>query len=296
MTSTPLYGGLEAGGTKFVCLIASGPDDIRDEIRFPTTSPDETIGQAIEFFRRQSVRLNAIGVGSFGPINLQRDSATYGYITSTPKPGWANTNLVGRLKSALNVPIAFDTDVNAAAYGEHRWGATQQLESSIYITIGTGIGGGIIVNGQPLHGLLHPEVGHIFIPHDRVIDPFPGVCPFHQDCFEGLASGPSMRARWGQPAETLTIDHQAWGLEAQYIALAISNLIMSHSPQRIVLGGGVMQQAALFPLIRHDVQKILNGYVQSPAILDRIEDYIVPPKLGNRSGVLGAIGFAMMLD
>lgn len=296
MTSTPLYGGLEAGGTKFVCLIASGPDDIRDEIRFPTTSPDETIGQAIEFFRRQSVRLNAIGVGSFGPINLQRDSATYGYITSTPKPGWANTNLVGRLKSALNVPIAFDTDVNAAAFGEHRWGATQRFESSVYITIGTGIGGGIIVNGQPLHGLLHPEVGHMFIPHDRAIDPFPGVCPFHQGCFEGLASGPSMRARWGQPAETLAIDHQAWGLEAQYIALAISNLILSHSPQRIVLGGGVMQQAALFPRIRHDVQKILNGYVQSPTILDGIEDYIVPPRLGNRSGVLGAIGFAMMLD
>ena len=250
---------------------------------------------AIKFFKEHPVRLKALGVGSFGPIDLQRDSATYGCITSTPKPGWANTNLIGRLNSALDVPIAFDTDVNTAAFGEYRWGATQQLESSIYLTIGTGIGGGIIAGGRPLHGLIHPEVGHMFVPHDRASDPFPGVCPFHQDCFEGLASGPALRARWGQPAETLAIDHPAWELEARYIALALGNLILSHSPQRIVLGGGVMQRANLFPIVRRDVQNILNGYVQTPAILVRIEDYIVPPGLGNRSGVLGAIGLALTL-
>jgi fructokinase len=293
MTPTPLYGGLEAGGTKFVCMIASGPDDIRDEIRFQTTTPDETIGRAIDFFKQHVTTLRAMGVGSFGPIDLQRDSATFGYITSTPKPGWANTDLVGRLKAALNIPIDFDTDVNAAAYGEQRWGALQNFDPGIYMTIGTGIGGGVIVNRQPIHGLIHPEIGHMFIPHDRAIDPFPGVCPFHQDCFEGLASGPAMRSRWGQPAEALPIDHPAWKLEASYIAYALCNLIVSYSPQRIVLGGGVMQREEIFPIVRREVQKILNGYVQSPDIIDRVDQFIVPPGLGNRSGILGAIALAL---
>ncbi|HZY45705.1 MAG TPA: ROK family protein, partial [Anaerolineae bacterium] len=247
--SAVLSGGLEAGGTKFVCMIASGPGDIRDEIRFATTTPDETIDRAIDFFKRVTT-LRAIGVGSFGPIDLRRDSASYGFITSTPKPKWANTDLVGKLKAALNIPIAFDTDVNAAAYGEYRWGTLQNFDPGIYITIGTGIGGGVIVNRQPIHGLIHPEIGHMFIPHDRSIDPFPGVCPFHQDCFEGLASGPALRSRWKQPAETLPIDHPAWKLEAKYVAYALSNLIVSYSPQRIVLGGGVMQRQELFPMIR----------------------------------------------
>ncbi len=293
MSKASLYGGLEAGGTKFVCMIASGPDDIRDEIRFPTTTPDATIDRAIKFFTPHVMSLRAIGVGSFGPIDLRRDSATFGYITSTPKPNWANTDLVGRLKAALNLPIAFDTDVNAAAYGEQRWGALQNFDPGIYMTIGTGIGGGVIVNRQPVHGLIHPEIGHMFIPHDRQLDPFPGVCPFHQDCFEGLASGPAMRSRWGQPTETVPIEHRAWKLEASYIAYALCNLIVSYSPQRIVLGGGVMQRQEIFPLIHSDVQNILNGYVQSPDILDHIDQFIVPPGLGNRSGILGSIALTL---
>jgi fructokinase len=295
MTPTPLYGGLEAGGTKFVCMIAGGPDDIRDEVRFPTTTPDETIERAIDFFKPHVTSLSAIGVGSFGPIDLQRDSATYGTITSTPKPLWANTDLVGRLKSALNLPIAFDTDVNAAAYGETRWGALQNCDPGIYMTIGTGIGGGVIVDGKPLHGLVHPEVGHMFIPHDRTLDPFAGVCPFHQDCFEGLASGPSMKARWGQPAEELPIDHRGWDLEAKYTAYAVCNLILSYSPHRIVLGGGVMQHREIFPLIRRHAHRILNGYTQASEIAEHIDRFIVPPGLGSQSGVLGTIGLAAQL-
>jgi len=302
MSTTPraendpfLCGGIEAGGTKFVCTIASGPHDIRAEIRFPTTSPEETIGQAIDFFQRQATALpiHAIGVGTFGPIDLDPASPTCGTITTTPKPGWANTDIVGRLRAGLHVPVAFDTDVNAAAFGEYRWGAAHDRDPSIYITVGTGIGGGIICQGRPLHGLIHPEVGHMLLPHDRAIDPFPGVCPYHQDCFEGLASGPALHARWGQPSETLALDHPAWELEARYIAFAISNLILSHSPRRVVLGGGVMQRDSLFPIVRRNVQHILNGYVQAAEIGEYIDEYIVPPALGKRAGVLGAIALAI---
>jgi fructokinase len=292
---TPLYGGIEAGGTKFVCMIASSLDDIRAEIRFPTTSPTETIGRAIDFFKRHmlTTSVQAIGVGSFGPLDLDRSSPTYGFITSTPKPGWQQTDVAGKLRSALDIPIAFDTDVNAAAFGEYRWGALQNSDPSIYITVGTGIGGGIIVRQRPVHGLIHPEVGHMFLPHDREIDPFPGVCPYHKDCFEGLASGPALQARWGQPAESLPGDHPAWELEARYVALAISNLILIYSPQRIVLGGGVMERQEILPLIRRSVPKILNGYVQSPQISDHIDQLIVPPALGHQAGILGTIALAM---
>ena len=291
------YGGIEAGGTKFVCMVASGPYDIRAEARFPTTSPAETIGQAIDFFKQhaQAIPLQALGVGSFGPVDLYPDSRTFGYITTTPKPGWAQTDIVGALRSVLHIPVAFDTDVNAAAFGEYRWGAAQDLDPSIYVTIGTGIGAGVICQLHPLHGLIHPEVGHMFLPYDRTADPFSGVCPYHHDCFEGLASGLALQARWGQPAETLPADHPAWELEARYIALAVSNLILNFSPRRIILGGGVMQHHDLYPIVRRHVQQILNGYVQSSDILDRIDQYIVPPALGNRAGVLGAIALAMEL-
>lgn len=291
-----VYGSIEAGGTKFVCAVGTGPADVRAETRFPTTSPDETIGRAIAFFAEQRQRwpLAAIGVGAFGPIDLRRGSTTYGYVTSTPKPGWMNADFVGRLRSALHVPVGFDTDVNAAALGEHRWGAAQAVDSCVYITIGTGIGAGLIINGQPVHGLVHPEAGHMLLRHDRESDPFPGACPYHGDCFEGLASGPALKQRWGRPAEELTSVEQVWQLEAHYIALALVNLICVVSPQRIVLGGGVMQNEFLFPLIRRKVQKLLNGYVQSPDILHRIDGYIVPPGLGNRSGMLGAIVLAQL--
>jgi len=290
-----LCGGIEAGGTKFVCMVGSGPNDICAQMRFPTTSPAETIGRAIAFFKQQAQELTlfAIGVASFGPVNLDLTSPTFGYITTTPKPGWANTDMVSRLKAELNIPVIFDTDVNAAAFGEFRWGAGQGLDPIIYLTIGTGIGGGVICNGKPLHGLVHPEMGHILIPHDRQLDPFPGVCPFHGDCLEGLACGPALRQRWGQPAEALPDDHPAWNIEAQHIALALANLVLSYSPRRVILGGGVMQRQVLFPLVRRRVQRFLNGYVHSPQIIENIDQYIVSPALGNQSGVLGAIALAI---
>jgi len=288
------YGAIEAGGTKFVCMVGSGPKDIRAEVRFATTTPTETIGRAAVFFKQhaQDVNLSAIGVGSFGPVDLDPASPTFGYITTTPKPGWANANIVGMLKAELDIPVVFDTDVNAAAFGEYCWGAARGLDPSIYLTIGTGIGGGVICNGKPLHGLVHPEMGHMLMRHDWGLDPFPGVCPFHGDCFEGLAAGPSMKKRWGQPAETLPDDHPAWNIEAHHIAAALANLVLSFSPRRIVVGGGVMQHEGLFPTVRRKTRQFLNGYVQSPQILESMDQYIVPPALGNQAGVLGAIALA----
>ena len=289
-----ILGGIEAGGTKFVCAVGTGPDDIRSEIRFPTTTPEETIGRAIAFFEDQAkqVELAAIGIASFGPVDPNPASPTFGYITTTPKPGWANADLAGAIGRALGLPVGFDTDVNGAALGEYRWGAAQGLDTFLYFTIGTGIGGGGMVGGKLMHGLLHPEMGHMRLPHDWQADPFKGACPFHGDCFEGLAAGPAMNARWGQPAETLPADHPAWKLEAHYIALAMANFIVTISPQRIILGGGVMSGPHMFPALRTEVLELLNGYVQSPAILQHIDEYIVPPGLGNRSGVLGAFALA----
>lgn len=289
-----LYGGIEAGGTKFVCALGSGPDDLQDEVRFATTTPEETIGRAIEYFQQQNAKepLSALGIGSFGPVDLQRDSATYGYITTTPKQGWLNTDFAGVLKKAFNIPIGFDTDVNAAALGEYCWGAAKGLTDFIYLTIGTGIGGGGMINGRLMHGLIHPEMGHVRIPHDIKLDPYPGKCPFHKDCFEGLAAGPALQERWGVRAQDLEPDHQAWDLEAGYIALALVNYICTLSPQRIIIGGGVLEQKQMLGLVRDKVKKELNNYVQAKEITDRIEDYIVLPGLGNRAGILGAIALA----
>jgi fructokinase len=201
-------------------------------------------------------------------------------------------DFAGRLRQALAVPVGFDTDVNAAALGEQRWGAAQGLDNFIYLTIGTGIGGGAMVNGRLLHGLVHPEMGHIRLPHDWTADPYPGFCPFHGDCLEGLAAGPALEGRWGQRAETFAAGHPAWELEAHYLGLALMNFICTLSPQRIILGGGVMTQPALLPLVRSKVQTLLNGYVRHPAILERIDQYIVLPALGGKAGVLGAIALA----
>lgn len=291
-----IFGGIEAGGTKFACVVGSGPEDLRAEVRFPTTSPEETLEKAIGFFRQQPTPLSAIGIGSFGPIDLDPGSPTFGFITTTPKPGWAQTNITGLLQEALQIPVMLDTDVNAAALGEYTWGAARGMDPALYLTIGTGIGGGGIFQGQPMHGLVHPEMGHIPLPHDWEVDPFPGVCPYHGDCFEGLASGPALKKRWTRAAETLPTEHPAWELEAHYLALALANLVYVLSPRRIVLGGGVMQQAQLFPLVRQKVQKILNHYIRSPHILDQIAQYIVPPGLGNRSGVLGALALAQNIQ
>jgi fructokinase len=290
-----LYGGIEGGGTKFICAVGTGPGDIRAETRFPTTTPGETLDRVIEFFNLQEAalgRLTALGMASFGPIDPRPDSPTFGRVMATPKPGWSGADLVSTLKSAFDIPLGFDLDVNAAALAEWRWGAMQNLSPAIYLTVGTGIGGGIMVDGKLIHGLLHPEMGHVLLPHDRVADPFPGSCPFHGDCFEGLATGPAMEKRWGQKAETLPPEHPAWALEAHYISMALVDYIVTLSPQRIVLGGGVMQQTQLFPMIHKEVKTLLNGYVQSEQTLERIEEYIVPTGLGGKAGVLGAIALA----
>ena len=291
MGQSILYGGMEGGGTKFVCAVGTGPENIVDEARFPTTTPSETIAQAISFFKKH--RPTAIGIASFGPVDLNPASPTYGFITATPKAGWSQTDVLGRFQREFDLPLAFETDVNAAAYGEYIWIAeNRDLESLVYFTIGTGIGAGILQNGCLVHGLTHPEAGHMRLPHDLTRDPFMGECPFHGDCFEGLANGPALALRWQQPAETLPMDHPAWDLEAEYIALALVNVICLLSPQRIILGGGVMQQAGLFPLIRKKAAELLNEYIVSPVIAGDMKDFIVPPGMGKRSGILGAMALA----
>jgi fructokinase len=268
------------------------------ETRIPTTQPHETIGKAIDFFApySQSGQLATVGIASFGPVDLNPDSPTYGYITTTPKPGWEHVDLQGGIQRGLNVPVTLDTDVNAAAFGEQYWTPeNRSLDPFLYMTIGTGIGVGVIINGSPLHGLIHAEAGHFALPHDWQRDPFPGVCPFHGDCLEGLASGLSMNKRWGQKPEALPDSHPAWDLEAEYIALALVNLIYAYSPRRIVLGGGVSQHPGLHDALRRKVQHHLNGYINSSMILQKIDEYIVPPTLGKRSGVLGAIAMAIRL-
>jgi fructokinase len=298
MSKEKLYGGIEAGGTKFVCVVASGPGQVVDEIRFMTTMPEETLGKAIQFFQPfvASGQVNAIGVGAFGPLDSNPQSPTYGFVTATPKPGWSNTNVLGMLRQALKINIAFDMDVNTAALGEYLWGASKGCDPSLYLTIGTGIGGGYIINGRPLIGLLSLEMGHVLIPHSRELDPFPGNCPFHDDCFEGLASGPAIEKRLGLTGAVIPEDDVFWDIEAEYIASALMNYILTLSPKKIILGGGVMQREFLFPKVHRRVRELLNGYVASKELLEEIEAYIVAPGLGNQSGSLGAIALAMQMD
>jgi fructokinase len=293
-----LYGGIEAGGTKFMCMVGTGPADVAAQARFPTTTPGDTIRRALEFFAPYAARgeLAALGIASFGPVDLDQRSATYGYITTTPKPHWSGVNLCGPVQEALRVPIAFDTDVNAAAFGEQFWLPDKaRLDPFLYMTVGTGIGVGVVINGSPLHGLLHAEAGHFLMPHDRYADPFTGVCPFHGDCLEGLASGLSMKTRWNQNPENLPAEHPGWDLESGYLALALVNLIYAYSPRRIILGGGVSQHAGLHEVVRLKVRHLLHGYIRSPMLDECIEEYIRPPVLENRSGGLGAIALAIRL-
>lgn len=294
---TRLYGGIEAGGTKFVCAIGTGPGDLRAELRLPTSTPEETMGRAIAFFREQEAahgKIAALGIGSFGPVDLDPASPTWGHITTTPKPGWRNTDLAGVMSRALEVPVAFETDVNGAALGEHRWGAARGIGDFVYVTVGTGIGGGVMAGGQLVHGLLHPEIGHLRVPHDHRIDPFAGVCPFHGDCLEGLAAGPALAARWAKKAQDLPEDHPAWDLEAEYLAQLAATLTLVLSPRRILLGGGVMRQTFVFPRIRRRLAALLGGYLVSPALED-LETYLRPPALGDHAGVLGALALAQEL-
>lgn len=289
-----LWGGVEAGGTKFVCAVGTGPDDLRAETRFGTTEPGETLGRAIEFFRdaaREHGEIAGLGVASFGPVDVDPRSPTWGYVTTTPKPGWTHTDVAGTLGRALDVPVAFDTDVNGAALGEQRWGAARGLDTCVYVTVGTGIGGGGLIAGELMHGLLHPEMGHLAVPRHPE-DAFEGICPFHGDCLEGLASGPALEARTGVRGEDLVDDHPVWQFEAHYLAVLATNLTLILSPQRLIIGGGVMRRRRLYDLVRHGLRQRLAGYLKTPEILQGTDRYLVAPSLGHRSGVLGAIALA----
>jgi fructokinase len=280
---TDVLGGIEAGGTKWLCAVGTGPDDVPATETIPTTTPAETISRAVAFFEREGP-VRAVGIGSFGPVDLRKGSPAWGSITTTPKPGWAGADVAGTVAGVLGVPVAFDTDVNAAALGEHRWGAAQGLDTFVYVTVGTGIGGGAMAEGRLVHGLFHPEFGHLRVPHDREADPFAGSCPYHGDCWEGLASGPAIAARWGRSAEELADADEVWLLEARYLALGLVAAVCVLSPERIVLGGGVMSVPSLLPLVRAEVGRLLGGYVEAGEI--------VAPALGGRSGVLGALALA----
>jgi fructokinase len=290
-SAVSVYGGIETGGSKWRCAVGSGPDDLRATETVPTTTPAETIERVVAFFEREGP-VEAVGIGSFGPLDGKVSSPTWGHITTTPKPGWAHTDVGQAIQRRLSVPVAFDTDVNAAAFGEHLWGAAQGLDTFCYITVGTGIGGGGMARGKLLHGLVHPEFGHMRIPHDREADPFAGVCPYHGDCWEGLASGRAIEARWGQPAVELAGEDAVWELEACYLALGLVCVICVLSPERIVIGGGVMSAPGLLPLVRREIATLMNGYLDNAAVGDGIADYLTLPRLGSLSGVLGGIGLA----
>lgn len=290
-----LFGGIEAGGSKFVCAIGDKKGKIQDKIVIPTTTPAETIPQVIKYFLTISEQQNlaAIGIATFGPIDPDPSSPYYGYITTPPKTAWKQFNFLGAMKKSFKLPFGWDTDVNGAAFGEYYFGAAKNLDTFIYMTVGTGIGAGGMVGGKMMHGLIHPEMGHIFIPHDRKKDPFAGVCPFHGDCLEGLASGPAIKKRWGvKSALDLAEDHVAWDLEADYLATAFANYALTLSPKKIIVGGGVMKHPGLLPKIRVKTKVLLNGYIKHEQILTKIDEYIVAPGLGDLAGISGAIALA----
>jgi fructokinase len=286
-----VYGGVETGGTWCVCALGSGPDDIREWVEFPTTGPEETVDRIVAFFRAHPAP-EAIGIGSFGPVDADPESSTWGQVTTTPKPGWQRTPLATTIRDRLHVPVAFDTDVAVAALGEHEWGAGRRRPSLCYLTVGTGIGAGLLIDGRPLRGLVHPEAGHIFVPHDRARDPFAGVCPVHGDCWEGLASGKAIAERWGADGSQLPAGHDAWSLEADYLAFGILALVLVASPHRVIVGGGVMQQPDLMDMVRARLRALVGGYLDTPLLGADIDDYVVAPELGDRAGALGAIALA----
>jgi len=281
-----LYGGIEAGGTKFVCAVGDENGQIFERVQFPTTTPKETMKQVSEFFSQFNLR--AIGIGSFGPCDVNSESATYGYITSTPKLSWRGYPIVKKLEESFNIPIGFSTDVNAAALGEVTFGAARGLDSCLYITVGTGIGAGAVLGGKLLQGLSHPEMGHITVRrHPK--DTYPGICPYHKDCLEGLAAGPAIKERWGKPGIELVNSSEVWEMESYYLAQALVHYILILSPKKIILGGGIMKQKQLFPLIYRDVKKLLNKYIELPQLSTEIERYIISPGLGDLAGITGAL-------
>ena len=284
------YGSLEAGGTKMVCAIGDEQGNILERISIPTLEPENTMPAIIDFFKNKNI--SALGIGCFGPVDLDKKSETYGYITTTPKLAWRNYDIVGVCKKELGVPVGFDTDVNGSALGEATWGCTKDLDNSIYITVGTGIGVGVIIDKKPYHGMLHPEGGHIFLARHPQDPMERGVCPYHELCLEGLASGPSIQARWGKPGVELSDRKEVWELEAYYLGQAICSYIMMLSPERIIIGGGVAHQEQMMPLIRAEVQRQMGGYIAAKGMQD-LDNYIVLPSLNDNQGILGALKLAM---
>ncbi len=288
--------GIEGGGTKFVCVYGSSPTDLQDRTVIKTQKPDVTMKEVIEYIRfaQKKADIKAIGLAIFGPLDLDLTSSTYGCITTAAKPGWEHYDVIGTLKDSFNLPIGLDTDVNGSAIGEHRWGAGQGLSDFLYLTIGTGIGGGAVVGGELLHGASHPEMGHMLVQQNRALDPdFEGVCLYHKNCLESLASGPSMKTRWKvDSALDLPPDHKAWDLEAHYLAVGLINYMLTLAPKRIIMGGGVMRQAHLLPKIYQEIVTHLNGYLKDDKIIQHLDTYIVPPGLGEDSGICGAIALA----
>ena len=284
------YGSLEAGGTKMVCAIGDEQGNILERISIPTLEPENTMPAIIDFFKNKNI--SALGIGCFGPVDLDRKSATYGYITTTPKLPWKNYDIVGVCEKELGVPVGFDTDVNASALGEATWGCTKVLSNSIYITVGTGIGVGVIIDRKPYHGMLHPEGGHIFLARHPQDPMEKGVCPYHELCLEGLASGPAIAARWGKPGAELADRKEVWELEAYYLAQAICSYIMILSPERIIVGGGVSHQEQMMPMIRKEVERQMGGYIQAKGMKD-LDHYIVLPSLNDNQGIMGGLKLAM---
>ncbi|UQX04721.1 ROK family protein [Streptomyces sp. RerS4] len=292
--SAPRLGSIESGGSKFVCLVGSAPDQIEAETRIPTGRPGPTLARAVAFFQEtvaRTGRLDAIGIASFGPLELRRGHAKFGHLAATPKPGWSGVDVAGPFADELRVPVGINTDVNGAALGEGRWGAARGLDTYIYLTVGTGIGGGAVINGNVVNGLIHTEMGHLTVPR-LAGDTFPGSCPFHGDCWEGLAGGEAMSARWGAPAEELTGDalREALRMEAGYLAAGLRNIIYTTAPQRIVIGGGVAAFPGLFPLIRAELTSTLAGYPGLPE--HAAEDFVVPARLGRLAGPAGGLVLA----
>lgn len=282
-------GALEAGGTKMVLAVGDENGNIFERISIPTQTPEETMPEMISYFKKKEIE--ALGIGCFGPIDLSPDSPTYGYITSTPKLEWQNFDIVGAFQEALQVPVGFDTDVNASALGEATFGITKGLDCSLYLTVGTGIGAGIYMDGRLLHGMLHPEAGHI-VMRRHPADEYEGRCPFHKDCFEGLASGSAIEERWGMKAVGLADRPEVWEMEAYYIAQALVNYSMVLSPRRMVLGGGVMKQEQLFPLVRKYFAHLMAGYVRTKELED-LDSYIVPCSLNDNQGIMGCLQLAV---
>ncbi len=291
-----LLGAIEAGGTKFNCVIATQEGVVLAEQQFSTRLPEYTLADVRDFFAEAAVihgQLSALGIASFGPLDLNKKSPHYGYITSTPKAGWSQCAIVDYFEKAFSIPIAFETDVNGAALGELHSGAAQGCNNFVYVTVGTGIGAGVVINGKLLQGVTHPEVGHMLIPREAS-DTYEGCCPFHSHCLEGFASGTSMGARWKVAAETLPDDHVAWKIEAYYLATLCVNLTHLYSPEKIVFGGGVMAKALLFPLIRQEFLRLINGYAPA-SILNNLDDFIVPTGLQGKAGTIGALQMAASL-